>query len=328
MSGGRQAHVIAGDFACVASRPHQVVAQFIAADSKRGLEGRAEPRRDRATTIGPLADRLRADAEPSGESGLAAFVLVDRGFDVHAATLKHRFSSHKRCFLPFVGWMLEHQAMLDNKTMAKVVREAIEHSGHTQESIATSFGVTEQAVSGWVRTGKIDKRKLPRLAQLTGVPLDTFMPGATGPVHVDTRDDVTDIRGVRQSAALGDGAFHDEYAETNKLKFRTSSLRKKGLREETLVVYYGDGESMQPRIQHGDALLFDLGDKQPNDGQIYLFSSPDTGLTVKRLVDYGGRWFLEADNKTVKNWTKAVPMDGRHPYVIEGRLRWIGSWEG
>lgn len=216
--------------------------------------------------------------------------------------------------------------MLDNDAMARRLREAISNSGHTQESIADAFGVTVQAVSGWVRTGKIDKRKLPRLAQLTGVPLQTFMPEAK--TDVAQEEDWGDVRGVRQQAALGDGSFADEYASTHKLKFRASSLRKKGLRVQNLVVFYGKGDSMLPRIRDGDALMFDISDKRPIDGSIYLFSSVDTGLTVKRLVDYGGRWFLEADNKTEKNWMKPVPMDGRHPYVIEGRLHWIGSWEG
>lgn len=211
--------------------------------------------------------------------------------------------------------------------MARRIREAIHESGHTQESIAAAFGVTVQAVSGWVRTGKIDKRKLPRLAQLTGKALDHFMPGAETTPAVEADEEWSDVRGVKQRAALGDGTLHDEYAETHKLKFKISSLRRKGLREKDLVVYYGQGDSMLPRIHDGDALLFDLSDKRPVDGQVYLFSSPDTGLTVKRLVDYGGRWFLEADNKAEKNWTKPVPMDGRYPFVIEGRLRWIGSWE-
>lgn len=215
--------------------------------------------------------------------------------------------------------------MLDNETMARRVRNAIAESGHTFESIANDFGVTVQAVSGWVRTGKIDKRKLPRLAQLTGRPLSHFMPDVEAPIR-EEQENWDDIRGVRQLAALGDGTYHDEYAETHKLKFRTESLQRKGLRPHNLIVYYGKGDSMLPRIQDGDALLFDLGDRRPIDGAIYLFSSSD-GLTVKRLVDYGGRWFVEADNKTEKNWTKPVPMDGKTQFQIEGRLRWIGSWE-
>lgn len=218
--------------------------------------------------------------------------------------------------------------MLDNESMRAVIRAAIERSGHTHAHIAEQVGVTEQAITGWLKTGRIDKRRLPRLAQVTGTPLQAFLPDAPVPDAGDESEHWTDVRGVRQAAALGDGSLPDEYAETHKLRFRASSLRRKGLREQNLVVFYGDGDSMEPRIHHGDALLFDTSDKRRVDGQIYLFSSPDTGLTVKRLVDYGGRWFVEADNKHANNWSKPVPIDGRHPFEIEGRLRWIGSWEG
>lgn len=220
--------------------------------------------------------------------------------------------------------------MLDNESMREALRIAIQNSGLTKAYIAEQVGrddpkgLTEQAVTGWLKTGRIDKRRLPKLAAVLGVPLSTFMPGADG----FAAEDWSDVRGVRQAAALGDGSFHDEYAETHKLKFRESWLRRAGLYGHRLVVYYGQGESMLPRIHDGDALLFDLDDRREVDGAIYLFSSVDTGLTVKRLVEYGGRWFLEADNKTEKNWTKAVPMDGRHPFQIEGKLRWIGSMEG
>jgi len=68
-----------------------------------------------------------------------------------------------------------HQAMLDNQTLARRIHEAIEGSQYSQAAIAAAFGITEQAVSGWIRTGKFDKRKAPRLAELTGRPVEFFL---------------------------------------------------------------------------------------------------------------------------------------------------------
>lgn len=68
--------------------------------------------------------------------------------------------------------------MLDNEAMRKAIRAAIEQSGHTHAYIAAELDVTEQAITGWLRTGRIDKRRLPALARITGVPLSTFMPDA------------------------------------------------------------------------------------------------------------------------------------------------------
>ena len=87
--------------------------------------------------------------------------------------VKHRFITIRRA-------APDNQAMLDNQTMAARIKAAIEGAGHTQVSIAHAFKITEQAVSGWIRTGKVDKRKLPKLAQLTGRPLSFFMPDADG----------------------------------------------------------------------------------------------------------------------------------------------------
>lgn len=93
--------------------------------------------------------------------------------------LKHRFRVKvKRRFITSGRPSGHHQAMLDNAEMGRRIKAAIDNGPMTQAAIAAAFGVTEQAVSGWIRTGKVDKRKLPKLASLTGVPLERFMPGA------------------------------------------------------------------------------------------------------------------------------------------------------
>lgn len=74
---------------------------------------------------------------------------------------------------------MKNQAMLDNEAMRNAIRSAIKGSGHTHAHIAAMLDVTEQAITGWLRTGRIDKRRLPALARITGVPLSTFMPEAT-----------------------------------------------------------------------------------------------------------------------------------------------------
>lgn len=65
--------------------------------------------------------------------------------------------------------------MLENTVLARRIQEAIEGSVHSQASIAAAFGITEQAVSGWIRTGKFDKRKAPKLAALTNRPVEFFL---------------------------------------------------------------------------------------------------------------------------------------------------------
>lgn len=135
-----------------------------------------------------------------------------------------------------------------------------------------------------------------------------------------------DIIGVRQAAALGEGAVVDEYAETHKLKFRAESLRRKKLKADRLAVLYGRGESMLPTIKDGDAIMFDTSDIEPRDDKIYVISYEGI-LMAKRLVELGGRWFIASDNKDDPKWRKPVAVDETRHFEIHGRVRWIGSWE-
>lgn len=92
-------------------------------------------------------------------------------------------SKVKRRFITIRPTAVHHQAMLDNKEMARRIKTAIEESlNHNQASIAGEFGISEQAVSSWISTGKVDKRKLPRLAALTGRPVSYFLPDESDPV--------------------------------------------------------------------------------------------------------------------------------------------------
>lgn len=77
--------------------------------------------------------------------------------------------------------------MLDKEAMRSAIRAAIEGSGRTHAYIAAELGVTEQAITGWLSKGTIDKRRLPALARITGVPLSTFMPDAAHEVRTRLR---------------------------------------------------------------------------------------------------------------------------------------------
>lgn len=220
--------------------------------------------------------------------------------------------------------------MVDMSTLAERLREAREDKGVTQEDLADAAGVSKQAVSKIENGGTLKPAMstMEPIARLLGVNVrwlvDGKSPKSVGDVVAD--DGWADIIGVRQAAALGDGAVVDEYAETHKLKFRAESLRRKHLRADRLAVLYGKGESMAPTIKNGDAILFDTSDIEPRDDKIYVISYEGT-LMAKRLVELGGRWFIASDNKDDPKWRKPVAVDETRHFQIHGRVRWIGSWE-
>lgn len=150
------------------------------------------------------------------------------------------------------------------------------------------------------------------------------------PTAVDGEWD--DVRGYAQAMGLGGGPEAAEYAETHKLKFKASSLARKRLRANALAVMYGKGDSMEPRIQSGDAILFDTSDTRPRDGALFVILVPGANnpeYQVKRCEVLDDFVYFKADNPAGDhNWRKARRMDDkRNPIQIIGRVRWIGSWE-
>lgn len=204
--------------------------------------------------------------------------------------------------------------------------------GHTQQYVAALAGVTKQAISKIERIGLVDASgsTLEPIARHYGVNVRWLITGE-GP-RDRLEDEIaldagwSDIVGVRQAAALGDGAVPDEYAETHKLKFRADSLRRKKLRAEKLAVIYGKGDSMYPTIKDGDAILIDTSDTTPRDGKLYVITY-NGDLLAKRLIELGGRWFINSDNVSDPKWHKPQPLDETKGIEIHGRVRWIGSWE-
>lgn len=143
-----------------------------------------------------------------------------------------------------------------------------------------------------------------------------------------TADDWIDVPGYAQAVSMGSGAQAVEYAETHALKFKISSLRRKGLLDKKLSVFYGDGDSMLPRIQTGDALLFDEDDKKPRDETIFviLWKGEYFAKMCEILDDVV--YFKSLNAQGDHHWRKAKRKDAeRDPIEIVGRVRWIGSWE-
>ncbi|WP_372362872.1 S24 family peptidase [Xanthomonas sp. NCPPB 1325] len=144
-------------------------------------------------------------------------------------------------------------------------------------------------------------------------------------------DDYADVIGYSQAAGLGSGAEAVEYAETHSLKFKKTSLRRRGIFGKPLAVYYGKGDSMEPTIEDGDAILFDTSDTRVVDGVLYVIqvdgmANPE--YYVKRAMVIDGLVMFQSDNPDGDhNWKRPRRMDSkREPITVIGRVHWIGGW--
>lgn len=221
---------------------------------------------------------------------------------------------------------------LGSMNMAKRLQIALDRRGRKAPDVIAACKLSKGAVynilNGATKPEKVREATIAKIAAYLGVSRDWLVwgRGTMDAVEVVSEADWSDIIGVRQAAALGDGAVPDEYAETHKLKFRTESLRRKRLRPDKLAVLYGRGESMHPTIKNGDAILFDTSDTSPHDGKIYVIQY-DGQLMAKRLVELGGKWFIDSENKADPKWRKPQAVDETRDFQVLGRVRWIGSWE-
>lgn len=222
--------------------------------------------------------------------------------------------------------------MVYMETTGTRLRKLREESGEKQPQLARLAGVTKQAISRIERDEIKDPSAstLEPIARHYGVNLKWLLTGegpkmrGTDASYID--ETWADILGVRQAAALGDGAEPDEYAETHKLKFRSDSLARKHLKPDRLAVVYGKGDSMYPTIKDGDAILIDTGDRAPRDDKLFVVTY-GRDLFAKRLINLGGKWFIDSDNKSDPKWKRPEPIDEVRGFEIHGRVRWIGSWE-
>ncbi|WP_313415878.1 S24 family peptidase [Stenotrophomonas sp.] len=223
-------------------------------------------------------------------------------------------------------------------TLAERLVAARERSGLSQTALAKSVGISQQAIAQ-LESGKAKKTgALAEIARSLDVdPLwlalgvgDMLGAPPQGPQADD--NEYTDVTGYSQAVGLGAaGAEAEEYAETHSLKFKKTSLRRRGIYGRNLAIYYGKGDSMEPTIEDGDAILFDTSDTRVVDGLMYLIQvhgAANPEYYVKRAMVLDGTVFFASDNpKGDHQWQKPRRMDSkREPITVVGRVHWIGGW--
>lgn len=211
------------------------------------------------------------------------------------------------------------------------------HGIRTPSELARSLNATPQRIKNWQDRG-ISQQGATDVQARLGISATYVLDGVGAPLMKVPQDrsadqNWEDIQGFAQAVGLGSGQEAAEYAETHRLKFRAESLSRKRLNAASLAVMYGAGESMLPRIQPGDAIMFDLDDTRPRDGHLYVIMLDGAGAAeyqVKRCEILGDLVYFRADNSSGDHtWKKPRLMtDPKRPITIIGRVRWIGSWEG
>lgn len=205
-------------------------------------------------------------------------------------------------------------------TIGERIREARERLKMSRPELAKAADIPYPTLAGIENSDQASSTRLHALAKALKVRAEWLETGK-GPLEAtvgsQSEEGWADIIGARQATALGDGTIVGDYAETQKLKFRAESLRRKHLDPAKLAVF---------RTEDDKSLLFDTSDVEPRDEKLYVVSFGGK-LSAKRLLDLGGRWFVTSDRLSDPKWKKPVAVDDLSDFAIHGRVRWIGSWE-
>jgi len=225
--------------------------------------------------------------------------------------------------------------MLALMTIGDRIKEARKLRDMTRPQLAEAAGIKYPTLAGIENNDQAGTTQLPQIAEALGVSIRWLQSGKGPKTAVEpdpTDDDYTDVVGYSQAVGLGAaGAEAVDYAETHSLKFKNTSLRRRGILNRPLAVYYGKGDSMEPTIEDGDAILFDTSDTRVADGVLYVIQvngQANPEYYVKRAMVLDAGVYFASDNPAGDhNWKKPKAMDSKkHPITVIGRVHWIGGW--
>ena len=219
-------------------------------------------------------------------------------------------------------------------TVGKRVRRFRERKRITRPQLAELSGVGYSTIAELENGGMKSTTKLRQLADAMGanvVYLETGEGDPEAPPTIISDDAYTDVLAYAQAAGLSDGEEMAEYAETYSLKFKRSSLDRRGLNAANCTVFYGKGDSMLPDIKDGAVMLIDTSKTRPVDGGLFVILVPGingSNYSVKRCIEVGGEWWFDALNPDGEHaWKRPRKMENKHhPIQIIGKVEWVANW--
>ncbi|MBR8654221.1 helix-turn-helix transcriptional regulator [Achromobacter sp. Marseille-Q0513] len=140
----------------------------------------------------------------------------------------------------------------------------------------------------------------------------------------DKFEKVPELADVRLAA--GDGIENDNELITGMIQFRSSFLRSVGADKGRGRVVYAKGDSMEPVIRDGAALLMvpneNLTLRDLASGGVYAINY-DGKMIVKTVARdrLTGRWVARSFNPAYPD----IPLENGHPVRVLGQVVWAGT---
>jgi phage repressor protein C with HTH and peptisase S24 domain len=254
--------------------------------------------------------------------------------------LKHHFSTVKHHLLELEKDGCDHPAMLDDNELAGRLVLAMQGPPPIKSiTVARACGVTAQAVNGWRKTGKIDRKHFPALSLLTGKPLAYWLGDDGEPprdrvvrVHaydvegVDADEDFDPSRevwveGVEVEVSGGPGRIVPEFVPTQyRQRYSLSWFRAKGSDPLKVKLMRVHGESMEKTINDGDVIAVDTGNTRLASNHCFVVIIGDEARVKRLFRSADGRIRIVSDNPDKTLYPDEFVEDDSAHFLIVGRV--------
>ena len=144
-------------------------------------------------------------------------------------------------------------------------------------------------------------------------------PGGSAITPTGKARDLPGIRWVEVrplAAAAGGGALIEDEEVEGYLAFRRDWLASRSINPTQCVVIDVMGDSMEPTLPEGSAILVDRAQRRRQAGRIYVIRGED-GLLVKRALRQRQGWVMASDNPA------HPPSPWRANAEVIGEVRWL-----
>lgn len=216
---------------------------------------------------------------------------------------------------------------MEDSTFRGRLKEAM--GGRSPTAFAKSISIPPSTLRGYLDEGSSSSPSLENAARIAdglGVSLRWLATGE-GPMAIESAgassgSEFAFVPRLDVKAAAGAGVLAETEEVSDFLAFRSDWLRRMGISPKGARVLTNKGDSMEPTIRDGDALLIDITIDRIVDNAIYVVVYSGLVLLKRVQVKLDGSVVLSSDNTAYE--PEVVKQTEVEHLQIAGRLMWFG----
>lgn len=220
--------------------------------------------------------------------------------------------------------------------MAEKVASVLGEGRLSAKDVAAACGISPQAINGWKKSGRVAKHHLPVLVQMTGLPLEWWIPGATPNLlrdNISSKDQIEVWSNAEDlsidpdrvwvdrydlSCSAGDGMIQWEVRQKRALPFTHDFFKSLGSRPEDCRLVTARGHSMEPFLFDRDLIMLDVKKTTVRDANIYAVRFEGETFVKQIFKQAGGALTLHSYNSKYPD--RVVPASEDTEFEVIGQV--------